>query len=135
LLGFGLIAIITPFSAGGWAISILGPHRASRRCVGVIQGLQRNRRLRRRRPSSRACWCPSAGCCFSPGQSWWLTGSWTPRADHGSRRRHEDRGRAQRQARSGALVDNFQRSSITRPAGGSSQCGGGSSASMPGRPR
>jgi uncharacterized membrane protein HdeD (DUF308 family) len=40
LLGFGLIAIITPFSAGGWAISILGLIVLVAGAVGVIQGLR-----------------------------------------------------------------------------------------------
>ena len=39
LLVFGLIAIITPFSAGGWAISILGLIVLVAGAVGVIQGL------------------------------------------------------------------------------------------------
>jgi uncharacterized membrane protein HdeD (DUF308 family) len=40
LLVFGLIAIITPFSAGGWAISILGLIVLGAGAVGVIQGLR-----------------------------------------------------------------------------------------------
>ena len=40
LLVFGLIAIITPFSAGGWAISILGLIVLFAGAVGVIQGLR-----------------------------------------------------------------------------------------------
>jgi uncharacterized membrane protein HdeD (DUF308 family) len=40
LLVFGLIAIITPFSAGGWAISILGLIVLLAGVVGVIQGLR-----------------------------------------------------------------------------------------------
>ena len=40
LLVFGLIAIITPFSAGGWAISILGLIVLVAGAVGVIQGLR-----------------------------------------------------------------------------------------------
>ena len=38
LLVFGLIAIITPFSAGGWAISILGLILLLAGVVEVIQG-------------------------------------------------------------------------------------------------
>ena len=40
LLVFGLIAIITPFSAGGWAISILGLILLLAGVVEVIQGLR-----------------------------------------------------------------------------------------------
>ena len=40
LLVFGLIAIITPFSAGGWAISILGLIVLLAGVVEVIQGLR-----------------------------------------------------------------------------------------------
>ena len=40
LLVLGLIAIITPFSAGGWAISILGLIVLVAGAVGVIQGLR-----------------------------------------------------------------------------------------------
>src|SRR4029450_9847600 len=40
LLVFGLITIITPFSAGGWAISILGLILLLAGVVEVIQGLR-----------------------------------------------------------------------------------------------
>ena len=40
LLVFGLIATITPFSAGGWGISILGLIVLVAGALGVIQGLR-----------------------------------------------------------------------------------------------
>ena len=40
LLVLGLIAIVTPFSAGGWAISILGLIVLVAGVIGVIQGLR-----------------------------------------------------------------------------------------------
>ena len=40
LLVFGLIAIITPFSAGGWGISILGLIVLVAGALGIIQGLR-----------------------------------------------------------------------------------------------
>src|SRR4029450_3456131 len=95
--------------------------------VGIIQG------LRTQSPSSpwttylRRAHYPRGIAPFRPASHGDWRAAGTPRADHGSRRRHEDRERAQRQARSGALVDNFQRSSITRPAGGNGPGGGGAS--------
>ena len=40
LLAFGLIAIIAPFSAGGWAISILGLVVLVAGVLGIVQGLR-----------------------------------------------------------------------------------------------
>ena len=55
LLVFGLIAIITPFSAGGWGISILGLIVLVAGALGIIKASERNRRLRHGQPISRAC--------------------------------------------------------------------------------
>ena len=62
---FGLIAIVTPFSSGGWAISILALIVLVAGAVGIIQGLQRNRRLRRGRPISGVLMIPGGLLLFA----------------------------------------------------------------------
>lgn len=70
LLVFGLIAIVTPFSSGGWAISILALIVLVAGAVGIIQGLRNAIAVFDVDDLSQACSSSPADCCFSPGQSW-----------------------------------------------------------------